>query len=918
MNRNADDFDRELDQALDRIRRDELPEATRQAISERVWARVGSAIADAAPDESEPHRIRDCSDFQALIPAYLRGGLNEAKSLLLSDHVTSCVPCRKTLIQARDARRRARAATAGATEPGWAARWSWRLAAAAVIVVALVGLSVKTDLFTVRTGGVIFIEAIDGDVFQITGDGPVPLQVGDSLSFEDGRLIRTGRDSGAIFRTSDDSVVEVSERAELSVQDRRKLWNVRNPDSVIELNRGSVIVEASEQGSGHLYVDTPDAMISVTGTVFAVNRGIKGSRVSVLEGEVAVNHSGGTHVLHPGEQATTQPGLGQVPVEDEIAWSRQLDKHLALLREFAELGREIDRAVVPPNLRYGTALLDRVPDDTFVYVAIPNLSSTISQAYDLMRDKISGNGLLNQWWEESIVTSGADAQIELAMEKIRSYGPQIGEEIVVTVGGIDRAHGDPSVLILAELVEPEAFLQMVRTDLTGLRLLVGDGSIPDVAIVDDTRAMATGSDLYLWVRDGLLAVTSDTQSLQRFADAVEHGGASPFYGSSFHTSLAQRYHDGVQWVIGVDMERLELGQDSGPARQLEALGILDMQHLIGEHEEDGVHAQTRAELTFDQPRRGIAAWLAEPAPMGAMDYVSRNAYFAAGFVMKEPVQVVDEMIDFLGSEDTGFAAGLEEFEREAAIDIRNDIAAAIGGEFAFALESPVLPTPSWKLIVEVYDPVALQNTLEWAVERVNVALAEQFDSAKGLTLEQSDRGRLTYYELRSLDTGISAYYTFVDGYMIASASRALIERSLQFRNSGLSLASSAAFTSLLPVDAEPNFSAVVYQDWGPILGPLTGGLTKAGRAMGPEGQKLFDSLGSLSGPNLTLAYGEESRITLINTTEGGLLGRGLTSILSLDSLLSVRQLVDRAVQEQASDPSDGAPQGVGRADRERG
>ncbi len=143
---------------------------------------------------------------------------------------------------------------------------------------------------------------------------------------------------------------------------------------------------------------------------------------------------------------------------------------------------------------------------------------------------------------------------------------------------------------------------------------------------------------------------------------------------------------------------------------------------------------------------------------------------------------------------------------------------------------------------------------------------------------------------------------FVDGYMIASASRPLLDRALQFRDTGLSIASSPGFTALLPHDAQINFSAVVYQDWSRIVKPLAERLGQG--QLSDQSRDIFDHLGSLAGPSLTLAYGEESRITLVNTTEGGLLGRGLTSILSLESLLSVRELVDRAVQEQA-DPQPG-------------
>jgi hypothetical protein len=270
------------------------------------------------------------------------------------------------------------------------------------------------------------------------------------------------------------------------------------------------------------------------------------------------------------------------------------------------------------------------------------------------------------------------------------------------------------------------------------------------------------------------------------------------------------------------------------------------------------------------------------------------------------VQVLDEMIEFLGGENAGFIEALERFEQEQGVDVREDIAAAIGGEFAFALDGPVLPKPSWKMVVEVYDPAKLERTLEWAVERINQGLAEH--GAQGFSLETVEQAGRTYHELKSLDTGISAHYLFVDGYLIASASRALIDRALEVRATGTSLASSASFTSLLPYDSQPNFSAVVYQDWGSIVRPLAKSLpgNPEGRP-GNEAFALVETLGSLTGPSLMVAYGEERGITLINNSEGGLLGRGLASILSVRSLLGMQELVDQAVQDEAGGTPEDSP-----------
>src|SRR5262252_1780267 len=106
----------------------------------------------------------------------------------------------------------------------------------------------------------------------------------------------------------------------------------------INLERGSIIVEAAKQRGGHLYVATDDCTVSVVGTVFAVSTGVKGSRVSVLQGEVHVaQQSSAKQSLYPGQQVTTTPTLNKVSIEDEISWSRNLDTHLALLRALADV-----------------------------------------------------------------------------------------------------------------------------------------------------------------------------------------------------------------------------------------------------------------------------------------------------------------------------------------------------------------------------------------------------------------------------------------------------------------------------------------------------------------------------------------------------------------------------------------------------
>ncbi len=823
---NPRDLDSILDRTLDEIRNDGMaPEAEGQA-AERVWASLArDAVVHAEPTEPR-HSIRDCADFQALLPAYLRGDLVDARRMLLQDHVTECVACRRALRGARDLRRQKRVDPTTAEAPSPIGRWAWRVAAAAVIFVALIGLSVKTDILTLEAGGLIHIESIDGEAFSVLDAITSPVRAGDQISFQDAKLLRTGKDSRAMVRLADGSLVEIGERAELAVRDRRPVWRRSGGDAVIDLRRGAVIVEASDQGSGHLFVDTPEAEVSVTGTVFAVNHGVKGSRVTVLEGEVRVDHDRQEDVLHPGDQATTRRTLERVPIDKEIAWSAKIEQHLALVRELTRIGREIDQEIQGPARRFDTALLDRVPPGTAIYVGIPNFTDALGQAYDRMQTKISSNALLAEWWQKSVAENGADAKIAEAIDRLRSYGRTIGEEVVVAVGNGPNHSGfegaeTPLVLVAARVVDAAQLRALASKDLAGdlgrKVALVGD-PLPEVL---------PEAELYLWIGDEFLAVSPRIESIQEFANTAHGGGASPFYGSSFHTRLADLYANGVEWVAAADVATLRNAgtEPEGEAeRSLEAAGILDLEHVIGEHKESNGTSENRAVLIFDQPRRGVASWLAEPGPIGALDFISPNAYMAAGFLMKEPVQVVDEMVEFFGE---GALEGLHELEREGTINVREDIAQAIGGDFAFALDGPILPAPAWKFVLEVYDPARLQATIERIVARGDAELREH--GKAGLSVEHQDRDGRTWHEIRSLDTGLSAHYVFVDGYLVASASRTLVERALAFRASGVTMTLSPTFQGLLPRDGQAHFSAVLFQNLG--LDPRAAG--RRAEAPGP-------------------------------------------------------------------------------------
>lgn len=848
-----------FDRAVAAVRDEPVDPETIEEARNRVWARLAE---EAAPEG----RIEGCDDVQALLPAYLEGRLPEPRRVLVEQHTHECVACRKALMAQRTRSTAMAEPAAKTTQPRRRSSVSRWLPLAAGLALAALGL------WMLIAGGVFGparvmaeVDDLDGRLWQVDDNGMLAAWTPGQEVLE-GQRLRTAKGSGAIVRLADGSLVEMGERAELALDHG---WR----GTTIRLDRGQIMVEAAEQRDGKLYVATDDCLVSVVGTVFSVNHGLKGSRVSVLEGEVHVARRGENDVLLPGDQVTTNIALGRVSLDQEIAWSRDRERYRALLSELETIRQELDQRVPKPDQRFASRLLDLAPADTVGYVAVPNLGEQVGETWNVIRERMAASPVLAEWWEEAVVDEGIEPKLQELVLRVRDLGSFLGEEVVLTLAqGVDR---ERSPLILAEVVDGGlgAYLQ------TEIERLEAEHGESPLVLVDDPAAIPgayDGERFFVWIGDGILLATPSAESLAATAAVVQGTAPATFPGTSLHRRLKAVYAEGVEWLFAADVSRVLEAEGELDDPDFQATGFADLEHVIVERHRDGERTRTRALMSFSGPRRGVASWLAEPAPMGTLDYVSSNAAVVSAFVIRDPASLVDELIANHSDFEQGASEAFAQAEAELGVDLRHDVIDALGGEIAFAVDGPLAPEPAWKVIVEVYDPTGLQAALEALVER---AAAEADSEGAKVSLTAGELRGYPAYDLAVTGPdggGVEISYVYADGYLIAAPSRALLDRALQVAASGTNITTAPRFRELLPDNGEVHFSGLAFQDLASALG---GGddVAEALPEESTEGdvQAVLDTVRHAP-PMLGYAYGREDAIEIAATSgDSGLLSFGL-------------------------------------------
>jgi hypothetical protein len=847
-----------LDRAVDAVRRDELTDEAVNRSLATVWSRLESELADHAP-------LTGCDDYQRLIPELVAGRLSEGRTLLVEDHTRECLACRRVLMRERGQLSPHEAAPAAGRRLRLPRTAVWAAAAAVVIGLAVTGWQLTMDAVANSQLRAVVV-SVDGGLQRLDASTTSDLVVGDRVVA--GELLRTPRDASAFLTLEDGTVVEIAPRTEMRLRAGRR-------GTTIDLARGNVLVHAADQHGGRLYVDTDDCEVAVKGTIFVVNHGLRGSRVSVVEGLVEVRSGSRLDVVAPGEQVVTGMHLHPTSVADEVSWSRDAEQHLALLEELTRLERDLIAAADSAPARTSTRLLDLAPEDTVVFAAVPNLARGIADAREVFASRLADSATLRQWWQDEVVARGLDREVDELLDRLEPLGDALGDEIAVALP-LAALDGRGGPLVLAELRDPVAFRSLVETELTrSVAELKADDRPVFVSAPSDAPH---GAPALLWITGDVLAAAADADTLMQLESRL--AGATATVESPLRRRLQAEYRNGASWLVGVDLGAILAHGDVDDRAVLDRLGLLDARTLVVEHHRDDDGSATTADLDFDGPRRGLAAWLAEPSPLGSLDYVSPQATFAAAAVTRDAADMLDDLLDALAANDPDGMVELDRLESEIGFDLRNDLAVALGGEGTVAQDGPLLPVPWWTAVLEVYDPQALRSVVERVVERANVEL-ELHDqpTLEILDLTVSGRPAVT---VRQVGGGLGVTWVVENGYLVAGPEPAAVAHALDVRASGLTLPRSATFRDLLPSDEASDCSAVVFRNLGALSSLVEGA---AASTLPPEAVEIVRAS---SEPALYCVQGDVDTIA-ISGRGGSLLGAGPLSGLAMltDSLKPV-------------------------------
>jgi hypothetical protein len=546
-----------------------------------------------------------------------------------------------------------------------------------------------------------------------------------------------------------------------------------------------------------------------------------------------------------GAQATAERQASAATVIQELN-----AKYPGLWVEFGQLFEKLQKNVQFPAARKESRLLPLLPEATMSYGAIPNYGDAAHQTLKIFHEELQASAVLRDWWQHGQVAT-AGPKLEEGLEKFYQLSQYLGEEIVIS-GAMDGK--EPRLLMVAEVRKPglKNFLQQMIEEYggkskTGVRVL----DAQELVTEKDVRG---ADELLLLVRADYVVGAEDVATLRSFNARLEKGSRE-FAATAFGQRVVQAYQGGVTILAAADVHKILEQVPSGTKKQqttFERSGFADMKYVVWEHKELAGQAVSEAELSFGAPRHGAASWLAKPAPLGSLEFVSPKAMLAGTVVLTSPAQIFDDVRELTSISDPNAFASLAQMEQVLKLSLKEDLLSYLGGEITVEVDNVTPPKPEWKAILQVKDSEHLQKTLSTLL-----GVAHLDDG------QYAVESGVAYHTVKipSGQTTLEIGYAFAEGYLVIGSSRETVAEAVRLKRNGESLGKSKKFLAALPPGNAAGASALLYQDPVAMMALRL-------RQFAPEIAGSMAQLAGESAPGVISLYGEEKAIREASSSNG--------------------------------------------------
>jgi type II secretory pathway pseudopilin PulG len=563
------------------------------------------------------------------------------------------------------------------------------------------------------------------------------------------------------------------------------------------------------------------------------------------------------------------------PSQPDAAISQELNKYPGLLPELGQLLDKLKNNVQLPPPRTQSDLLPLLPGDTTYYAALPNYGEPARQALTIFRDELKQSAVLRDWWQHSDVAKSGP-QLEHAIEEFSTISNYLGDEVVFSG---ETGASNASLVVVAQVRKPglKDLLQKMVNEL-------GANSSSTLRILDPKELAAAkstgkGDGFVVVVRPDFVIAASSLAVARNFNTLLQAKEGS-FASAPFGERLARTYRDGTTGLAGADLHQIisqsQLSK-SIDRKTLERLGFDNVEYAVWNHKKLGGQSISESELSFTSARKGLASWLAAPAPLGSLSFVSPKTPFVLGLQLKNLGEIFEVIKSLSADSKSPAFVMLPAMEQAMHISLKDDVFGQFPGEIALGLDKldgskSAESKPIWTAILRVPDADHLQKALDQIFQTLPVQ-AKKFDE-----------GEIHYHSLMvpSQPKPAEIFYAFTDGYAIVAPTRETIAEAIRLHQSGESLAKSAQFFSTVPPGYSADTSMLLYEEASAMTRLRLGQLS-------PEIAKAFSQVPTESTPVTFRAYGEPNAIRGVSTSAGADAGAVLViAALAIPNLLRAR------------------------------